>query len=326
MAQAEMSVVVTTVGQRVDLLDHCVARLLEDDAAREVIVVNDGGPPIRLAQEFAERLRLIELPSNRGQALARKAGVEAAHADLVLSVDDDVVVERGHVTRHLRHHHECIDGRLIVVGYVPVALGPSAASTAERLYARRYDETCDRYDTDPGLILRRLWGGGCVSFRRSIYLEVCGFLDGRIRYHEDKDLGLLLRAAGCRAVFDRLADGRHFYRRSDWGYVMEGRGSGSALVLIDLRQGLGAGRVRRLDKVVSALSPWAVRVATAALFGVSVTARTLRAPGAHLTFLELARRLQEATGRGMTAREARNAAVGDDIHTVVPPVTFRPTR
>jgi hypothetical protein len=148
----------------------------------------------------------------------REHGTSQAAGDVVLALDDDVVARPGMVTAHAREH-AADDGRLVVLGYMPVVTPPrwprSYAPT--RFYAESYEEHADEYERNADYILRHLWGGN-LSLRRSHWLEATRA--GRVpNYHEDKEFGLLLQREGFRAKFDRQARGDHWYQRDLRGFV-----------------------------------------------------------------------------------------------------------
>ena len=89
------SVIIPT-RNRPDFLPEAVASVLaQQDAALELIVVNDGDRPVSLAPD--PRLRIVENGS-RGAVPARKAGVAAARNDFIAFLDDDDVwIDRHHL-------------------------------------------------------------------------------------------------------------------------------------------------------------------------------------------------------------------------------------
>jgi hypothetical protein len=76
---------------------------------------------------------------------------------------------------------------------------------------------CEEYATSPDSILHQLWSGN-VSVRRSHWLQA--IKRPRVGcYLDDKELGLLLREEGLRAVFDPKLRADHWYARSLRGLV-----------------------------------------------------------------------------------------------------------
>ena len=121
------SVVIPT-HQRKDSLLRALASLATQTTPREqyeVVVVVDGSDDgSREAVESLEAgysLRVLWQP-NRGRAAARNAGVAAARGDVVVMLDDDMTATPEFLAAHLGAHAR--DGRLAVVGAVPVRLAP----------------------------------------------------------------------------------------------------------------------------------------------------------------------------------------------------------
>ncbi len=63
----------------------------------EVVVVNDGGRPPELPEDYPLTLRRVDLPENRGRAAAANAGVEAASGDWIAFLDDDDLAAPEHL-------------------------------------------------------------------------------------------------------------------------------------------------------------------------------------------------------------------------------------
>jgi glycosyltransferase involved in cell wall biosynthesis len=61
----------------------------------ELIVVSDGPDPATAAVAERHRARLVTLPERRGLNPARNAGVDAAHGDLLVFIDQDVDAPTG---------------------------------------------------------------------------------------------------------------------------------------------------------------------------------------------------------------------------------------
>lgn len=212
----QLSVVIPT-RDRCDLLSEVLRPLLDDPAASEVVVVDDGSRDgtAALVHDLAAahpQLRLLHA-TGRGKGLASQAGLDGTRGDVVLFLDDDVVPGPGLAQGHLEHHQ----GRsgLVVVGYMPVreverrgGLGPTL------VYSQDYERICRRAEKSPHRILEDLWGGN-VSLRRDDLLRVglrSDRFDSRWR-HIDRELGLRCLAAGLVGVFDRQLRATHHYER-----------------------------------------------------------------------------------------------------------------
>lgn len=206
--------------------------LLEEPGLHELVVAVDGPDPV-LTQALdaltAPRLVVVVLPENAGQAAAREAGARAATGDVLLLIDDDVELEPGVADGHARAHGS--ERALLVVGHNPVALParrrPGMAATY--LYASEYDRAWDEVLRDDGLVLQQLWAGH-LSLRREDFLRTLGE-PWPVKYHEDQDLGLRLRAAGVRGRTDASLRSRHHHERSTRASIEEAGRQGEALVL-----------------------------------------------------------------------------------------------
>jgi glycosyltransferase involved in cell wall biosynthesis len=210
-----LSVVVPT-HDRNHLLAATLGALLADPATGELVVVLDGcsdgsAATVRGLAAADRRVHALELSPNSGPPVARLRGVEAAAGTVVLCVDDDVVVEPGCVSGHLRHHRA--GDADVVVGYMPVRVPSGRWTATQRRYAVIYEEHAGRWEAEEAQVLESLWGGN-VSFRRTDYLEAGSRCDLSIRFHEDQELGLVLRAMGRTGRFDRELRAAHLYERS----------------------------------------------------------------------------------------------------------------
>jgi glycosyltransferase involved in cell wall biosynthesis len=90
------SIVIPTRG-RPDYLDVTLASVAPQASAggAEVLVVNDGGSPAAAAVARRHGATVLELPPPGGANAARNAGIDAAHSDLIVLIDDDVDAPAG---------------------------------------------------------------------------------------------------------------------------------------------------------------------------------------------------------------------------------------
>src|SRR4051794_22961142 len=165
-----VSVVIPSHG-RADLVEAVTRPLLDDPATLEVIVVADRDKDVVRAAEAVghPKLRVVETDAGL-PSVARQAGVDAARAEYVLMMDDDVIAQPGMVTGHLQAHDR---PGLVVVGYMPVAedrlRGPDAF--VARMYSGGYQEHVEAFERDASEILPRFWAGN-ASMRREDALRV----------------------------------------------------------------------------------------------------------------------------------------------------------
>jgi GT2 family glycosyltransferase len=210
--------------------------------ADEVVVVLDGphdGWRSVLGDLLAEeRVKVLELPANRGLALARIAGLEAAGGEVILMADDDVEPEPGTLERHRAFHAQ--HAGHVLLGSMPVALPAHrpADAAATYLYARDYQAQVAIWRrSGSDLILGSLWGGN-VSLPRELYLRAERFKPSqRLDYNEDLDLGLRLREVGAIGVFDESARSLHHHHRDLAGFATECVVRGRAIADLEKRWG-----------------------------------------------------------------------------------------
>ncbi len=230
-----VSVVVPTHGRPVQVAGLVSELLQQDDCCQVVVAVDGPDPQLQdlLSQQHDDRLLVVVLPSNVGQAAAREAGARAASGDLVLLLDDDVRLEPGAIRGHAQRHSG--EPGLVVVGHNPVALPERrrAGMAATYLYAAEYDRAWTDLLEDQALVLDRLWGGH-ISLGRDAYLQASGHV-WPVRYHEDQDLGRRLKAAGLTGRADPSLRSRHHHVRALHQSVEEARRQGQALAVLAAR-------------------------------------------------------------------------------------------
>ena len=308
--------IVIPTHDRSSRLRSVVEPLLLDRATSEVVVVVDG-PDARsesILRELAtrdSRVRPLVVPHG-GASAARAAGVAHATSDVVLLLDDDVVAEDGLVSGHARHHAR--GGGSVVVGYAPTVPpdSPRRGSFTTRLYAREYDDACAAFDSDPSLVLHRLWSAN-VSLWRDDCLRV-GLLDPdyRERYHEDRDFGLRCLECGLEGVFDRSLRAYHHHSRSLSAWLADARSQGVGRVLVHERHPLVLGPLpndafaedlpflaRMFLRVCRRPAPY--RLARAGVIAVVYVTGTLRLWPIEMRAGQLLRRIEQQAG-GAAAR------------------------
>jgi GT2 family glycosyltransferase len=199
-----VSVVVPTFG-RPDLLGRCLVALDRQTLPRgdyEVVVVADG-PDERTRAAVAALggvFRFVALPTRRGPAAARNAGLHAARAPIVAFTDDDTVPDADWLAAGLAAFaaHECaaVTGRVVM----PLA---SVPTDYERDAARLSDS--------------EFVTANC--FVRVEALRDIGGFDERftLPWREDSDLHFALLASGAQVVAASRAVVVHPVRPARWG-------------------------------------------------------------------------------------------------------------
>jgi glycosyltransferase involved in cell wall biosynthesis len=257
---ATISVIIPSY-RRLERLPGLVERYLDQDAD-QVVIVLDGpheGWRTTLARELEDpRVTIVELPTNRGLALARIAGLTEARADLILATDDDVIPQPGLVARHRAFHASHRDH--VLMGYMPVELparrGRDEAATY--LYASDYEKQVDVWrKTESSTLLGSLWGGN-ISLPRELYLRAEHHKPSqRLNYNEDLDLGIRLDQLGAIAEFDDGALALHQHHRDFAGYTAECVVRGEAVADLEQRWGFLPAQLIPLVRIPRAYRPQA---------------------------------------------------------------------
>jgi glycosyltransferase involved in cell wall biosynthesis len=202
-----VSVVVPT-RDRADYLEVTLASLRAQDLSQpyEVIVVDDGSRDATEGVVRAAGARLVAPPAGRGPNTARNAGVDAAAADLVALVDDDVFAPPGWLRAMVEgaaRHPEA--------GAFGGPIRPRLEGPAPRACGREGPPitALDLGDADREAEL--VWSAN-MALRRTAW-ELAGPFDERFSTGGDEEEWLRrLRARGGRVVY--LADAGLDHRRA----------------------------------------------------------------------------------------------------------------
>ncbi len=189
------------------VLDACFEQTVPPDAY-EVVLVNDGSTDDTAAAIAGARERaacafqVIDQP-NSGLAAGRNAGIARATGEQIIFIDDDVLPLPNFVQQHLASH-----------AAHPAAIVRGGAITVESLD-----------DLPPPVWSIRDYSGNFfwttnVSVPLKTIRSVGGFNQSFAEYGwEDVDVGLRLRLAGARAVFNKRALAYHYKPRPRSGSV-----------------------------------------------------------------------------------------------------------
>lgn len=183
------------------VLDACFEQTAPPDAY-EVVLVNDGSTDatpqtIERARSRATcRFTVVDQP-NSGLARGRNAGIARAAGERIIFIDDDVLPTPVFVEEHLRSH----------------AAHPAAIVRGAAINTGSFD------DLPPPVWTIRDYSGNYfwttnVSVPLATIRSIGGF-DERFNEYgwEDIDVGLRLRFAGVRAVFNKRALAYHYKPR-----------------------------------------------------------------------------------------------------------------
>ncbi len=215
-----LSLIVRT-RDRPELLGEALASVAANGYRNaEVVLVNDGGPPVQAPADFPFELRTVTSPTSRGRAWAAQAGVEAAQGDAICFLDDDDL---------LAPEHLATLAGLLATPNVRVAYSEAAVAVYEAQgdagwscvarhlpYSRAFD--AER------LLLDNVIPFHTLAVERRLLLEA-GAFDPQLDVFEDWDM--LIRVAAL-APFQHLArvtcEYRHF-RGAAHGHALGGRDS-----------------------------------------------------------------------------------------------------
>jgi len=218
-----MSVVIPTKN-RPNVCRDTVTALCDQTLASseyEIVVVDDGSnPPVRMSwPQDGPAVRVVRL-DGRERSAARNVGAEAAAADLILFLDDDISVGSGFLETHVRAHREW-EGALIV-GAVDLPPG-----ILKRPFGRfRYGLESQGTPRQRGIThVKNFCTAGNMSIARRQFFRLGGF-DEALVSAEDQDLALRHSEAGGAIVFlpeaagihrDTAMEVRSYCRRTEWG-------------------------------------------------------------------------------------------------------------
>jgi GT2 family glycosyltransferase len=256
-------------------LDGCLERIgLAAPPASQVIVVIDGCPtPSDRAACARFAVEPIALPTARGPAAARNAGIRAARSDVVMFVDDDVLLcgdAPDVALRAIRDQgYDAVFGR-----YTELTPARGAVTQLANLHHSFVHLT----HAGPA---QTFWGG-CSAARGDALREVGGF-DEDLRYCEDIALGRKLVTAGRRILIAPGLMGTHLksYRVRSWLHTqLLGRALPWSRLILDGRAPFGALNTDRSGVASTAASLLAAATLAAGLVYrplLAVTAASLAA-------------------------------------------------
>jgi hypothetical protein len=190
LPNGEPGIQVIIPSTRPDTVGRVLSGLEREGFKRDIILVDDtldGSVVSWLGQEAITVMRT----HGAGQGTARNRGAEAATAEWLLFLDDDVVIPHG-FGRRVRETLSSVSSQTAIVESPIVPIGKAVRP----YWRRRLVET-----STPGGFLT-----ACLAVRREAFLRVGG-LSGRTRgaLREDTDLGVRIIESG---------------RRSEWAVQM----------------------------------------------------------------------------------------------------------
>jgi len=187
---------------------HLLGRVLEacfEQTVRdyEVVLVDDGSKDatplvIERAQATARVPFIVVSQANAGLAKARNSGLRRATGERIIFIDDDILPMPNFVAEHLRSH----------------ASAPDAIVRGAVINTESFDDLPPPIWTAANYSGNYFWTSN-VSIARKRLDAVGGFFDESFSEYgwEDIELGLRLRFAGTRSVFNRFAVAFHYKPR-----------------------------------------------------------------------------------------------------------------
>lgn len=189
------------------VLDACFEQTVPRECY-EVVLVDDGSSDdtariIAAARERATCAFTVIAQANAGLARARNAGIARARGERIIFIDDDVLPIPSFVAAHLASHRRA--PRAIVRGAVINTESFERLPTPTWTWANYSGNFFWTSNVSVPLATLRRGGNFTEAFREYGW--------------EDIELGLRLRAAGVRAVFNRYAVAFHYKPRPRSGDV-----------------------------------------------------------------------------------------------------------
>ena len=262
---ADMSVVICSLNGAAGV-DRCLRALARQSirSRLEIIVVDDGSSDATADVARAHGVIVISHPHNRGLAAARNTGLNAASADIVAYLDDDIEPEADWAVQLLNGYD---DENIVAVGAEVVPNTPPGYMRGYLARNNPHRPLEQELATSTGLpyrfrlYLRRLWsmepktgrrdvyalGGGNTSFRRKALFDA-GQFDERFSFGaEDLDVCWRVREAipSARLVYAPGARAAHHFKPDLRDTLRRSRA-----------YGIGSGRLyRKWPSVLPALFP-----------------------------------------------------------------------
>ena len=204
----EVSVVIATYNRR-GLLDRCLECLFRQDYPKdqyEIIVVDDGSSDG--TKEMVEGkssscgLKYLKHKERRGQSRAKNLGINHAHGEVIIFIDDDVLCPPQFIREHLRYHKK----------YDNIIVDGPAINT---------DRTDNLFGDKKKRFLAFLdfFGASFItsntSCRKDSLIETGGFDEefGKKFGWQDRELGFRLRKMGLKRKKNRRAYVFHFKQK-----------------------------------------------------------------------------------------------------------------
>jgi GT2 family glycosyltransferase len=181
---------------------RCLEALERQTAALEAIVVVDNHSDDDSLEQIRDRfprIQILELPENRGPAVARNAGLRAVQTELVLLNDADIYVSNNTIERLLEAY--CGSGVTLVCPRILlfpeqaiIQCDGAAVHWVGTLLLRHGYQHVEDTDVQSAIV-----GGsasGCLLVNRASALAAGGFDEAFLFHFEDLEFSMRLRSQG----------------------------------------------------------------------------------------------------------------------------------
>ncbi len=194
MSEADVSVVVLTCNRKSRLLENLSRLAAQSLRESEVIVVDNGSTDgsCEEARKLFPGVRLIRLPGNKG-CEGRNAGIRAARAPIVVTLDDDVYFKDNRALERLLDRFKA--GDVDAMCFKIWDYSGRALAYNNWYHPREIRLSADlEFETD-------YISEGAVAFRRDVFEETGYYPGDFFLGHEGYDLALRIINAGYRIVY-----------------------------------------------------------------------------------------------------------------------------
>ena len=195
-------------------LQECLASLSEQTILDYEIILVDNGSQDG-SQEYVRTMfpnvKLITFDKNRGISAANNAGIEAAHAEIVVVMNNDTSVETTFLQNVLRAFEENPDISFCAMKTVQDGGIINAIGDAEKFVKVSSPAIPRRVKDGPEWnVARDVFGAGpCMAYRTSLFIDVGLFDEDLFAFYEDVDMAFRAHLAGHRAIYWPHAVMRH---------------------------------------------------------------------------------------------------------------------
>jgi len=206
-----VSVVIPTYNRTDCLLAALDSFLQQDYRTYEIIVVDQSEEISDQKRRFYEanpqiRVHRLDRPN---RCYAKNTGVRLAKGEIVLICDDDIVVPRELITKHIKHYE---DERVGAGSCRLVEDGQSTTYTTNVLRITPYGRIIQNAHSMTSIDDVGMTNGGNMSFRRQLILDVGLFSERLVGtgIMEEPDVCLRIRKLGHRIFFDATTTVHHY--------------------------------------------------------------------------------------------------------------------